>query len=274
MATTPLRVLPSAEAIGDDLAGRLLGRIEEARSSRKRFLLGCPTGRTPRPVYEAMARRLSASPQDVAHLVLVMMDEYLVPGGGGFEWAPTSEPWSCRRFARVEIAERLNGGLSPAQRLRESSIWFPDPHYPAAYDTRIADAGGIDFFLLASGTSDGHVAFNPPGSPRESRTRVVPLSEDTRRDNLDTFPSFGTLAAVPRHGISVGIDTIASAREAAMVVWGTAKRGTLARILGAERYESQWPATVIHECPVREIVADAAAASAGGDREFSRESAD
>lgn len=274
MATTPLRVLPSPDAIGDDLAGRLLGRIEEARAARKRFLLGCPTGRTPRPVYDAMARRLAESPQDIAHVVLVMMDEYLVSGGGGFEWAPLSEPWSCRRYARVEIFERLNGGLSPAQRLRESSIWFPDPHYPAAYDTRIGDAGGVDFFLLASGASDGHVAFNPPGSPRESRTRVVPLSEDTRRDNMETFPSFGTLDAVPRHGISVGIDTIASAAEAAMVVWGAGKRGTLARILGAERYESQWPATVIHECRVREILADTEAAAAGGGREFSGHSAD
>ena len=50
MPTTPLRVLPSPDAIGDDLAGRLLGRIEEARVARRRFLLGCPTGRTPRPV--------------------------------------------------------------------------------------------------------------------------------------------------------------------------------------------------------------------------------
>lgn len=274
MPTTPLRILPSPEAIGDDLAGRLLRRIEGARTTGKRFLLGCPTGRTPRPIFEAMARRLAASPQSIAHLVLVMMDEYLVAGGGGFEWASPAEPWSCRRFARVEIAERLNGALPPAQRLRDSSVWFPDPHYPAAYDTRIAEGGGIDFFLLASGASDGHVAFNPPGSSRESRTRIIPLSEETRRDNLLTFPSFGTLEAVPRHGISVGIGTIAAARQAVMVVWGAEKRGTLARILGAERYESQWPATVIHECAVREILADAEAATATGGREFSAASAD
>lgn len=262
MPRTSLRVLPSADAIGENVTERLLPRIERARLSGERFVLGCPTGRTPRPVFGAMARQLAATPQDLSHLVLVMMDEYLVAAGagGGFEYASASEPWSCHHFARVEIAERLNTGLSPAHRLRTESIWFPDPRDPDAYDTRISDDGGIDFFILASGASDGHVAFNPPGSARESRTRVIRLSEETRRDNLLTFPAFGTLSSVPTHGISVGIDTIASAKESAMVVWGAAKRLTLTRMLSAERYEPEWPATVIHECGVREILSDTEAA--------------
>jgi len=107
------------------------------------------------------------------------------------------------------------------------------------------------------------VAFNPPGSPRASRTRVIQLSEETRRDNLQTFPAFGALSAVPHHGVSVGIDTIASAREALMLVWGAGKRLTLARIAGADRYDATWPATVIHECAAREILCDADAAGRG-----------
>jgi glucosamine-6-phosphate deaminase len=258
-----VRVFPSPDAIGEHLAERLLARVERARSSGARFVLGCPTGRTPRPVYGALARRLAEEPQDISHVVLVMMDEYLVPAGrGGFEYAPRDEEWSCRHFARAEISGRLNAGVLPAHRLRDESIWFPDPRDPAAYDARIAEAGGIDFFILASGASDGHVAFNPPGSPRNSRTRIIQLSEETRQDNLQTFPSFGTLANVPSHGISVGIDTIASAKESAMIVWGSGKRLTLTRIKRAERYEADWPATVIHECAVGEILADKDAAEA------------
>jgi glucosamine-6-phosphate deaminase len=136
------------------------------------------------------------------------------------------------------------------------SVWFPDPVDPSAYDRRIADAGGIDFFLLASGASDGHVAFNPPGSPRESRTRIIQLPESTRRDNLQTFPAFGTLAAVPTHGISVGIDTIAAAKEAVMVLWGKSKAESLRRIEATQGYDSAWPATVIHECTRAEILID------------------
>lgn len=260
MSRTSVRVFPTADAIGEHLAERLLARIESARLSGKRFILGCPTGRTPRPIYEAIARKLAVRPQDMSHLVLVMMDEYLVAMGGGFKYAPADEPWSSHHFARVEIADRMNAALLQPQQLRDESIWYPDPQDPAAYDTRITDAGGIDFFILASGASDGHVAFNPPGSWRESLTRIIRLSEETRRDNLQTFPAFGTIAAVPTHGISVGINTIASARESAMVVWGAGKRLTLTRILSAERYDRKWPASVIHECAAREILADADAA--------------
>ena len=209
-----------------------------------------------------MARRLSAKPQTLRNLVLVMMDEYLVPTGDGFEYASAEEPWSCHHFARAEIANQLNAGLAAADQIPDGSFWFPDPRDPAAYDVRIAAGGGIDFFMLASGATDGHVAFNPPGSPRESISRIIELSEETRRDNLHTFPSFGTLQSVPAHGISVGIDTIASAKESAMIVWGAGKRETLKRIAGADRYDAEWPATVIHECAVREILSDTDAAEA------------
>ena len=260
MADIALHVFPSPDAIGDHLAARLLERIEFARASGRPFLLGCPTGRTPRPIYQAMARRLSLTPRDISHVVLVMMDEYLVHDGDGLSHAPADAPWSCHRFARDEIAQSLNAGLEPVNRVRDDSIWFPDPRDPEAYDATIAAAGGIDFFILASGASDGHVAFNPPGSPRASRTRVIALSDDTRRDNLQTFPSFGTLDAVPRHGVSVGIATIADAREAVMVVWGVGKRATLQRMLRASDYDPAWPATVIHVCATGEILGDSEAA--------------
>jgi glucosamine-6-phosphate deaminase len=265
MSPTPLRVLPSPTAIGEAVAERLLARIEQARLTKSRFLLGCPTGRTPRPVFAAMARRLADRKQDLSHLVLVMIDEYLVPNEGTLTYAPATHPWSCHYFARAEIAEPLNAGLARTQRVREGSIWFPDPADPEAYDTRISHAGGVDLFLLASGASDGHVGFNPPGSRRDSRTRVIPLSEETRRDNLQTFPAFGTLAAVPHHGVSVGIETIASAKEAIMIVWGAGKRLTLSRMRRTERYDADWPATLIHECPVREILADSDAAGGSPD---------
>jgi glucosamine-6-phosphate deaminase len=45
-----------------------------------------------------------------------------------------------------------------------------------------------------------------------------------------------------------------------MVVWGGGKRLTLSRMQSAERYEPDWPATVIHECAQREIWADKEAA--------------
>jgi glucosamine-6-phosphate deaminase len=263
MPKAAVRILASPEEIGEDVAARLLERIEGARLAARRFLLGCPTGRSPKPVFAAMARRLAATPQDLSHLVFVMMDEYLVPGAHGLQYAPGNAPWSCHYFARVEIAAKLNAMLPDAQRIDAESFWFPDPRNPAAYDARIDSAGGIDFFLLASGASDGHVAFNPPGSARDSRTRIIELSDETRRDNLKTFPAFGTLDAVPRHGASVGIDTITRSREAVMIAWGAGKRVTVERMQRADRYDPDWPATLVHECAVAEVVCDRAAAAEG-----------
>ncbi|MFL5562704.1 MAG: 6-phosphogluconolactonase [Gemmatimonadaceae bacterium] len=260
MPNAPVRVFATPDAIGEEVAGQLLQRIGRARSESRRFLLGSPTGRSPKPVFAAMARRLAAKPQELGHVVFVMMDEYLVRRGEALVYAPGDAPWSCHWFGREEIARPLNASLAPKQQLRAESIWFPDPEDPPAYDARIEEAGGIDYFLLASGASDGHVAFNPPGSPRTSRTRIIELSEETRRDNLKTFPAFGTLDAVPHHGVSVGIETITRSREAAMIAWGAGKRLTVARMRGARGYEPDWPATLIHECVAGQILCDEAAA--------------
>lgn len=260
MPRAPLITCDTPDAIGVMLADRILSRIEEARTAGRDFLLGVPTGRTPRPIFAAMAQRLAGQPQSLAHVTLVMMDEYLVRAGEALAYAPADAPWSCHCFARVEILDRLNAVVPIEWQLRHDKVWFPLVEDPEEYDARIDAAGGIDLFLLASGASDGHVAFNPPGSARDSRTRIIPLSEETRRDNLQTFPSFGTLETVPYHGVGVGIATIIGAREAVMVAWGAGKRLTVANMLAADRYDPAWPATLIHESARGEIVADLAAA--------------
>jgi glucosamine-6-phosphate deaminase len=260
MSPAPLRILPTPDAIGDYVAERILRDVADAARDGRRFLLGLPTGRTPRPVYAAMTRCLAARSQSLAHVTFVMMDEYLVARDDGFAYAMDTGAPSCHAFARTEIVGPLNGALPVQYRIPDAQVWFPDPRAPDAYDDHIAESGGIDFFLAASGAGDGHVAFNPPGSPLESRTRVVTLSEQTRRDNLQTFPALGSLDSVPRFGITVGISTIVDSRAMMMVAWGEVKRTTVARMRAARDYEPDWPATLIHACANGELVVDAAAA--------------
>lgn len=169
-----------------------------------------------------------------------MMDEYL--------GAPADAHYSCRAFAERELARPLR--LDPAQ------VWLPDPADPNSYDGRIADAGGIDMFLLASGASDGHVAFVAPGAPRDRGTAVLALSESTRRDNLATFPDFGSLDEVPTHGVSVGLRTIASARALRLVLHGLDKRFAAERVLELEAFDPAWPASIVHEHEDAEIWLD------------------
>ena len=228
-----LRVFPDARALGEALADEILARYER---SDDRFLLGCPGGRSLRPTYDTLARRGAR----LDRLVVVMMDEYV--------GAPPDAHFSCTRFAREEIARPLA--------LRDDQVWLPHPDDPEAYDRRIDEAGGIDLFLLASGASDGHVAFLPPGSPRDGRTAVVPLATTTRRDNLVTFPLFGSLEEVPLHGVSVGLATIAGARAARLVLTGADKREAARRLLALDGFDPMWPASIVHELDDGEIWID------------------
>jgi glucosamine-6-phosphate deaminase len=227
----PSRTFADAAALGGALADEIQERHDRSDGS---FLLGCPGGRSLRSTYAALAGR----PLD--RLVVVMMDEYV--------GAPPDAHHSCARFAHEEIAAPL--GI-PAER-----VWLPDARDPEAYDRQIAAAGGIDLFLLASGATDGHVAFNPPGSPRDSRTRVVELAESTRRDNLATFPDFAGLDEVPTRGVSVGVATIAGARAARLVLLGAGKRSAARRLLALDDYDPAWPASIVHAIPDAEIWLD------------------
>ena len=241
-------------AVAQDIAARMASRMA-ARSGP--FLLGCPGGRSPRPAYAALARLARARALDLSHLIIVMMDDYLTPT---MDHVPIDAHYSCRRFARDEILAVLNAGLAPSHRILDANLWFPDPANPAAYDGRIVAAGGIDLFLLASGAGDGHVAFNPQGTGAKSRTRIVPLAPQTRRDNLATFPDFASIDQVPTHGVSVGIATIAQARASAMLVWGSDKRTAFQHLAQATAYDPRWPATIWASCPDATLYADHAAA--------------
>jgi len=215
----------------EELGAALAQEIVEIAPS----LLGCPGGRSLVSTYRALA----SSGADLSGTTIVMMDEYV----------PVPRPrvhYSCRGFAQREIAGPL--GI-PAER-----VWLPDPQDPEAYDERIAAAGGIDVFLLASGASDGHVAFLAPGSPLDGRTSVVRLAESTRRDNLATFPDFESVDEVPEHGVSVGLGTIAAARRLRLVLHGADKRGAAERLLALDGFDPEWPVSVVHEHPDARIL--------------------
>ncbi|MCW5707908.1 6-phosphogluconolactonase [Shinella sp.] len=248
------------EAIGAHLSARILAEIGAANAAGRPYVLGCPGGRSPMPVYQALERQLTAAPVDCSRLVIAMMDEYLLPDGDGLSPPATSAHYSCRGFGEREIVGRINRALPDALRMPETNFRMPSLTDPAAYDGELATLGGIDLFLLASGAGDGHIAFNPPGSARNSRTRIVTLAEQTRRDNLATFPDFRGIEEVPTHGLTIGIGSIATLSKAvAMIVWGDGKREAFRRLSAATAYDPSWPATILVECRNGELHADAAA---------------
>jgi glucosamine-6-phosphate deaminase len=254
-------VFPDADSLGAALAREIADGIADAGCAGRRYVLGCPGGRSPVSTYAALARVAAAERLDLSHVVIAMMDDYVSNGDGRFAAVPADAHYSVARFAAEQIAAPLSAAAGPGRGITPDRIWRPDPTDPERYDARLADAGGVDLFILASGDSDGHVAFNPPGSPAESRTRIITLAESTRRDNLKTFPEFASLDEVPRHGVSVGIATIATvSRRAVLVAPGASKRTAVARIAASGGYDPAWPATVLCVCRQPSLFVDSAAA--------------
>ncbi|HZC71243.1 MAG TPA: 6-phosphogluconolactonase [Jatrophihabitans sp.] len=249
-----MRVAPTVfgepRSLGRALARLIADGIAAARGGR--YLLGCPSGRSPFSTYLALADEVARRRLDLRGLVIVMMDEYVESdeATGAMRAVDARAAHSCARFGRVDIVERLNASAQSGRGIAREHLWIPDPASDAEYDVRIADAGGVDLFILATGATDGHVGFNPPGSPSNSRTRVVTLAEPTRRDNLHTFPTFRhDLDRVPRYGVTVGVGTIRNlSKRTVMVAHGPHKADAVRRLLAADGYEPDWPATVLVEC--------------------------
>jgi glucosamine-6-phosphate deaminase len=259
---TPL-VLATPQEIGSYVAAMIRAGIHEATADGRPYVLGCPSGRSPSPVYHALAREVAAHELDLRALTIVMMDEYVEqdPDSGELRRVDSGLSHSCVGFGLRNIVGPLDAAAGAGRGVAADGLWSPDPADPAAYDEKIRRAGGVDLFLLASGASDGHVAFNPPGSSYDSRTRIVELADSTRRDNLSTFPTFGALEDVPRVGVTVGIETIReSSRRVVMIAHGADKAEAVRKMARAQRYEASWPATILAECREPSFVVDRQAA--------------
>jgi glucosamine-6-phosphate deaminase len=254
-------VLPDDQSVGQYAAEIIFTELVRAKSAGRPFVLGCPGGRTPRSSYSALAAMIKAGKQDISHVVIAMMDEYLQENPDGTYINHSEDKhFSCTRFAKLEILSVLNAGAPEGGKIPAENVHFPDASDPQGYEEYLRKVG-VNVFLMASGGSDGHVAFNPPGTEKDARTRIVRIADETRQDNLGTFPDFKDINEVPKYGVSVGPATMIDVSEIAiMELIGSHKNQAFKRILAATGYESDWPSTVVRECKDYYILADKAAA--------------
>ena len=126
----------------------------------------------------------------------------------------------------------------------------------ARYEAAIREMGGLDLAVLGIGTN-GHIAFNEPGTPWGNVTYVAELASETRQL---VAHAFGGLAHTPLQGISMGISTIMHARSIVLIASGHEKAGILANALLGP-VAPIIPASVIQLHPHLTVIVDEAAAS-------------
>src|SRR5262249_22255710 len=133
----PVTVFDTPEQLGWTLAGEILDRTRAALRRRRRFLLGCPSGRTPRVIYQALARRAAGPTNTPPPLISVMRTNYGTPAGrGGFAPSPTTPHHRSPGSPSGETRPATTRDRPPAPSFPPPKIGFPDPADPAEYDAR------------------------------------------------------------------------------------------------------------------------------------------
>lgn len=224
-------------------ANYIAGKIN--KSEDRPFVLGLPTGSTPMGTYKYLVKLYQEGKVSFKNVISFNMDEYVgLPQN--HEQSYYTFMWK-NFFSHIDILPQnvniLNGNAIDLE------------HECLEYEQKIQRLGGIDLFLGGVG-SDGHIAFNEPGSSLYSRTRIKTLTNDTKVANSRFFGN--EVRLVPTQALTVGVGTIMDAKEVIIIATGHRKARALKE--GIEGSVSHmWTITALQMHPKGVIVCDEAA---------------
>lgn len=206
--------------------------IYEAIEENPNITLGLATGSTPQKMYQYLAEMLNENNIDLSNVHTVNLDEYV-----GLD---ADNAQSYHYFMLEEFFNKVNIPLE--------NTHIPDGKSDdleaevANYEKIIADLGGIDLQVLGVGRN-GHIGFNEPGTPFDSRTQVVSLTDVTIKDNSRFFDK---IEDVPTQALSMGLETIMDAKSILFLASGEAKRDAVNSLINAEITE-EIPVTILQK---------------------------
>ncbi|MCY3648112.1 MAG: glucosamine-6-phosphate deaminase [Acidimicrobiaceae bacterium] len=219
--------------------------VERFITSAPRPALGLATGETMEAVFVELVRRHREQGLSFACVQAYLLDEYLT--------LDHDDQSAYRNVVHRLLAGRVDMG--------PGAIHGPNPQALdvtaecARYERQVREAS-IGLQLLGIG-ANGHIAFNEPGSPLDSVTWVVELSEQTRADNARFFPAG---RSVPSRAITQGIATIGAAAQLVLVACGEHKAAAVARAVEGP-VTAEVPASALQLHPRVTVVLDRWASS-------------
>jgi glucosamine-6-phosphate deaminase len=230
----------------DEMSKVAADLIEQQIQRKPNSVLGLATGGTPVGTYQELVRRHQAGRLDFSKVTSFNLDEYV--------GLPSTHDQSYHYFMHDNLFNHIN--IAPESVYVPSGMASDFEGYCDWYEAEIVKAGGIDLQLLGIG-SDGHIAFNEPGSSLGSRTRLKTLTEQTVADNARFFE---VEEEVPRFAITMGVGTILEARKIVLIANGEKKAETVAAFVeGPVTSQVTASALQLHRDAI--VVLDDAAAS-------------
>ena len=179
------------------------------------IVLGLATGGTPMGMYQELIRMYKEEGLDFSRAISFNLDEYVGLSGDHSQ--------SYRHFMDDNLFNHIN--IDKAKTHVPSGIAEDASASCQEYEENIKTQGGVDLQLLGIG-SNGHIAFNEPGSSSDSRTREVGLTEKTIKDNARFFENE---SEVSRRAVTMGIATILEAKKIVLLATGSNKAEAVAK---------------------------------------------
>jgi len=217
----------------DQLSARAASLLLDSIRANPQIVLGLPTGKTPTGMYERVVRDCEREYHCFKDVTTFNLDEYV--------GIPKEHDGSYATYMKRVLFDHID--IDPSHTHIPNGMSHNLEFECRRYEAEIDDAGGIDLTFLGLGRN-GHIAFNEPGTPFRSRTRVVDLSESTRAANAAYFPD----GNVPSQAITMGIATIMASKRIVLLATGSGKQEAIAR-LRSRQISVDFPASVLWTHP-------------------------
>jgi len=240
----PTTILPTPQDGAEKIAEKIAAIIKKKNDKGQKCVLALPGGKTPIGIYRALVEKHKAG-LSFKNTVIFTLSEY---------YGVSSSDLKCYSYNLVnELIKKVDIDPNNFHNLIGDIPQDDITAYCQKYEEEIAEAGGIDVVLLGVGT-DGQIALNEGGSYRTTRTRIVALSNQSRKIASEIF-----FNNVPNKALTVGLATIMEARHVILAGWGNDKAKAFRNIIESD-VDIQTPGSLVQQHNSAEVVIDESAA--------------
>ena len=209
-------------------------------------VLGLATGSSPVGLYKEMIRDHKENGTSYKNILTWNLDEYV--------GIPRTHEQSYWTFMHENLINFID--------IPEENIHVPvgeseDEEAECVKYEESMKGHTVDIQVLGIG-SDGHIAFNEPGTPFDSLTHLMDLTEQTRKDNARFFDN--DINQVPKRSITMGLASIMRAKKIIVIATGENKAEAVYGMLKGPK-TTDCPASILQDHPDVTVLLDKAAAS-------------
>ncbi len=203
-------------------------------------VIGLATGTSPLQVYADLVKANKEGKVSFKNVTTFNLDEYV--GLEGTHNQSYRYFMNDNLFNHIDIDKKRTNVLLGVGDYKK---------FMSEYDGMIEKAGGIDIQILGIG-SDGHIAFNEPGTSFDSLTHETELTEQTIRDNSRLF---NDISEVPTRAITMGLKSIMNARKIVLIATGKNKAKAVYGLIKGPMTEDM-PCSILQKHPDCTIYVD------------------